>query len=329
MMRRRDFITFLGGAAAAWPVAARAQQPARMRRVGVLESNAEDEPVVRERLAQFRQGLEMLGWREGRNVRFDNRYAAANPARYQALAKELVALQPDVILAMSTPVTAALQRESRVIPIVFTLVSDPIGSGFIKSLARPSGNLTGLLAYEEGIVGKWLVMLKEITPDLRRAALVGNPSNTPYDYFLRAAQFVAPSLAIELVPMRVAIANDIERAIEKFSRESNGGLVMLPSAAITLNRDLIFMLAARYRLPAVYSARNFVEAGGLMSYAPVVDQYRQAAFYVDRILRGAKPADLPVQAPAKYETVLNLKTARDLGLAVPDLLLVRADEVIE
>jgi putative ABC transport system substrate-binding protein len=327
-MRRREFITLLGGAAA-WPVSARAQQSARMRRVGVLDSGVEGDPELQTRLAGLRQGLEMYGWSEGRNIRIDYRFASANPDRYQVLAKELVALQPDVILAQSTPVTAALQRESRVIPIVFMSVSDPIGSGFVASLARPGGNLTGLLAYEEGITGKWLAMLKEVAPHLGRAALVGNPKNTPFDYFLRAAQSAAPSLAIDLVPTRVENATDMERAIESFARVPNGGLLLMPGSTIILNRVLIFTLAVRYSLPAVYYDRTFVTAGGLMSYAPVVDRYRQAASYVDGILRGAKPADLPVQAPTKYETIINLKTAKVLGLDVPTTLLVRADEVIE
>jgi putative ABC transport system substrate-binding protein len=241
----------------------------------------------------------------------------------------LVALHPDVILAVSTPVAAALQRETRTIPIVFVLVSDPIGSGYVASLARPGGNLTGLLAYEAGVTGKWLAMLKEIAPGLRRAALMGNPKNSPLDYFLGAAQVVAPSLAIEPELMRVENAADIERLIGSFARMPNGGLVMLPGATLVFNRDLIFKLVAQHRLPAVYPERSFVTAGGLMSYAPVIDFNRRAATYVDHILRGQKPAELPVQAPTKYETVLNLKAAKALGLAVPDKLLALVDEVIE
>ena len=329
-MQRREFITLLGGAAAAWPLAARAQQPNRMRSIGVLLALAEDDPESKARLAAFRQGLERLGWSEGRTVRIDTRFAAASPDQFQAFAKELLALQPDVIFADTTPAVTALLRESRTVPIVFNGVSDPIGSGFIASLARPGGNLTGLLNFEASITGKWLQMLKEIAPHLVRAAFMGNPKTTPYDYFLRAAEAAARSLAIELVPSRVDSAADIERAIESFVRVPNGGLVLLPDINNTLHRDLIIALAARHRLPAVYPNRVFVEAGGLMLYAPDrVDDYRQLASYVDRILRGEKPADLPVQAPVKYETVLNLKTAKALGLTVPDLMIVRADEVIE
>jgi putative ABC transport system substrate-binding protein len=328
-LKRRELITLLGGAAATWPLLARAQQGERMRRIGVLLNSAEDEPDMQARLAGFRQGLEKLGW-SGRNVRIDTRFAAARADQFQVLAKELVAQQPDVILAHSPPIAAALQRESRAIPIVFVSVSDPIGSGFVASLARPGGNLTGLLNFEAGITGKWLAMLKEIAPRLTRAALVANPKTTAYDYFLRAAEAAAASLAIELVPSRVETAADIERAIVAFARVPDGGLLLPPDGTGSLNRELIIALAARHRLPSVYAIRGFVAAGGLMSYG--TDQaeiFRQAAFYVDRILRGAKPADLPVQAPTKYETSLNLKTAKALGLDVPPSLLVRADEIIE
>jgi ABC-type uncharacterized transport system substrate-binding protein len=327
-MKRRAFITLLGGAAA-WPLAARAQQAERMRRIGVLTGDTENDPENKARLAAFRQELERLGWSEGRNVRIEYRFAANNPDQYQPLAKELVSLQPDVFLAYATPVAAAFQRESRTIPIVFVSVSDPIGSGLVASLARPGGNLTGFLLYEEGITGKWLAMLKEIAPGLSHAALIANPKRTPYDYFVRSAKSVAPSLAIELAPTPVENAADIERVIESFAREPNGGLVVLPGTPVE-NRDLVIALAARHRLPAVYPFRFFVAAGGLMSYGTDFDdQSRQAASYVDRILRGANAADLPVQAPTKYETVLNLKTAKALGLEVPPSLLLRADEVIE
>ncbi len=245
------------------------------------------------------------------------------------LAKELVRLQPDVLSAHTTPVAAAFQRESRTIPIVFMSASDPIGSGLVASLARPGGNLTGLLLYEEGITGKWLAMLKEIAPDLSRAALMANPKRSPYDYFMRSAKSVAPALTIELVPTPVENAADIERVIESFAREPNSGLVVLPGTP-NEHRDLVIALAARHRLPAVYPFRYFVAAGGLMSYGTdFIDLSRQTAGYVDRILRGANAAELPVQAPTKYETVLNLKTAKALGLEVPPSLLVRADEVIE
>jgi putative ABC transport system substrate-binding protein len=301
-----------------------------VRRIGVLMGFLEDDPETKARLAGYRQELGRLGWSEGRNVRIDYRFAVGSPERFQALAKELVSLQPDLIFASTTPVVAALQRQSRTIPIVFVNVSDPIGSGLVASLARPGGNLTGLLLYEEGITGKWLAMLKEIAPQLSRAALIANPKSTPFDYFVRAAEARASSLAVKLVPSPAENASDIERVIESFAREPNGGLVLLPNSESVLHRDLVIALAARHRLPAVYPYRFFVAAGGLMSYdTDLVDQYRQAASYVDRILRGAKPADLPVQAPTKYETVLNLKTARALGLTVPPALLVAADEVIE
>jgi putative ABC transport system substrate-binding protein len=329
-MRRREFITLLGGAAVAWPLAARAQQPDQMRRIGVLVGAAEDDVDIQVRVAGFRQGLEKLGWSEGRNIHIDYRFAAARADQFQVLAKELVALQPDVIFAHSTPIVAAVQRESRAIPIVFVSVSDPIGSGLVVSLARPGGNLTGLLTYEASITGKWLAMLKEISPRLARAAFLANPKTTAYDYFLRATKAMTASLAIDLVPSPVETAADIERAIESFARVPNGGLVLPPDSTTIGHRDLIIALAARHRLPAVYPFRVFVVAGGLMSYGiEQVDMFRQAADYVDRILRGAKPADLPVQTPTKYETTLNLKTAKALGIDVPPSLLVRADEVIE
>jgi putative ABC transport system substrate-binding protein len=327
-MRRRKFISLLGGAAA-WPLVARAQQPDRVRLIGVLVGLAENDPEMKERIAGLRQGLEKLGWAEGSNLRIDYRFAPAG-AQARLLARELIALQPDVILTQSTPATAAMQQETRTIPIVFAGVADPIGSGFVASLSRPGGNLTGLLQYEEGITSKWLAMLKEIAPNLTRGALVANPRTTPFDYFLQSAKAVAPSLAIDLVPTPVDNAADIERAIETFAREPNGGLVLPPDTSTVVHRNLIIALAARHRLPAVYAIRVFVAAGGLMCYGTdFVDLYRQAASYVDRILRGAKPADLPVQTPTKFETVVNRKTAKALGLTVPPGLLIAADEVIE
>jgi putative tryptophan/tyrosine transport system substrate-binding protein len=330
-VKRRKFITLLvGGATAAWPLAARAQQGERMRRIGVLAAQAGDDPDMKARLAGFRQGLEKLGWLEDRNVRIDIRFAAGKADRFQVLSKELVALQPDVILAHTTPVVAVLQRESRAIPIVFVSVSDPIGSGFVASLAQPGGNLTGVLQYEASITGKWLAMLKEIAPGLARAALIANPKTTAYEYWRRSAEALAPSLAIELVSGPVENASDIERAIESLARASNGGLILPPDSTTLLHRDLVISLANRHRLPAVYALRAYVAAGGLMSYdTDQVEVLRKAAIYVDRILHGAKPGDLPVQAPTKYETVLNLKTAKALGLTVPPGLLVAADEVIE
>jgi putative ABC transport system substrate-binding protein len=328
-MRRREFITLLGSAAA-WPLAARAQQTGGMRRIGVLVASAEDESDIQARLAGFLQGIEKLGWSEGRNVRIDTRFAAGRADQYQTLAKELVALQPDVILAHSPPVTAAVKRESGAIPIVFVSVSDPIGWGFVASLARPGGNVTGMLQYEASISGKWLAMLKEIAPALERVILLGNPKTTHFDYFQGSAEALAPSLAIEVVPARIETAADIERAIVNFARAPNGGLLLPPDSTTILHRDLIIALAARHRLPSAYAVRVFVASGGLMSYGTdQVEIFRQAASYVDRILRGAKAADLPVQAPTKYQTTLNLKTAKALGLDVPPSLLVRADEVIE
>ncbi|MGB6913443.1 MAG: ABC transporter substrate-binding protein [Pseudolabrys sp.] len=320
-MKRREFITLLGSAAA-WPLTAHAQQRERIRRVGVLVDLAENDPEIKARLVGFRQGFEKFGWSEGSNVRIDYRFAPAG-AQVQSLARELVALQPDVILAQSTPATIAVQAESRTIPIVFAGLADPIGLGLVASLPRPGGNLTGLLLYEEGITGKWLAMLKEIAPNLTRAALVANPKTTSFDYFLRSAEALAPSLAIEIAPKPVENSADIQRAIDSFASEPNG-------TTTVVHRDLVIALAARYRLPAVYAIRVFVAADGLMYYGTnFVDLYRRAAAFVDRILRGANPADLPVQLPTKYETIVNLKTAKVLGLHVQPSLLVSADEVIE
>jgi putative tryptophan/tyrosine transport system substrate-binding protein len=329
-IERRKFLATLLGGAAVWPVAARAQPAERMRRIGVLAGLAEDDPDLQAQLAAFRRELDRLGWSQERNVRIDFRSARANVDQMQALAKELIALQPDVILAHTTPVVAALQRETRAVPIVFVYVADPIASRLVASLARPGGNITGLLNYEASITGKWLAMLREIAPRMTRAALVGDPKTPTYDYWLRTAKAVAPSLAIELVSSPVQTDADIERAIESFAQAPNGGLFLPPNNTTYLHRDRIIALAAHHRLPAVYAFRIFVAAGGLMSYGTDgVDHVRQAASYVDRILRGANPADLPVQAPTRYETAINLKTAKALGLTVPNALLVAADEVIE
>jgi putative ABC transport system substrate-binding protein len=328
-VRRRGFITLLGGAAATWPLAARAQQQNGMRRIGMLVGLAENDPEQIARTAAFHQGLARLGWVEGRNVRMDFRFAPSS-AQLQVLARELIALKPDVTVAVGTGMVAAVQRETSTIPIVFVGASDPIGSGFVSSLARPGGNLTGLMNYEAGIVGKWLSMLKEIAPELVRAVLIGNPKTAPFDYFLHAAQTEAPSLAIEVVPGVVETEVDIQRTIGSFAGARNGGLLVISDPTTAAHRNTIIALAAQHRLPAVYPFRLFVTEGGLMCYAvDLKDLLRQAASYVDRVLRGTKPADLPVQAPTKYETVLNLKTAKALGLTVPSSLLVRADEVIE
>jgi putative ABC transport system substrate-binding protein len=327
---RRKFISTLGGVAVSWPLAARAQQPEGMRRIAILMYHDESDPEVRARLAAFREGLKKLGWAEGRNISIDTRFVTGNSDQYQLLAKQLVAGQPEVIFAQSTPAAAAFQRETRTIPIVFVAVSDPIGSGFVASLARPGGNLTGLQYYEASIAGKWLAMLKEIAPRLARAAFIANPKTTPYDYFLRGAEAAAPSLAIELIPYPVENAADIGSAIESVARAPNGSLLLPPDATTFNHRDLIIALAAQHRLPAVYAIRTFVADGGLMSYTvDIVDQNRQAASYVNLILHGANPAEIPVQAPIKFETVVNLKTAKALGVDVPSSLLVRADEVIE
>ena len=330
-MKRREFMTGAAGAAAAWPLAARGQQPEEhMRLIGVLEETAEDDKERNSQFAKFREGLASLGWLEGRTVHYEHRFAAADAGRYEPLAKELVALQPEVILAVSTPVTAALQRQTSTIPIVFLGVSDPIGSGFAANLARPGKNLTGIMLYEVGIAGKWLAMLKEIAPRLTRVALVAGPKTTAYNYFVRNAEAAAPSLGIEIVPTAVSDAADIKRGIEAFSRVPNGGLLLPSDGTTIVHRDLVIALAARHNLPAVYALRAFVTAGGLMSYSTELDEaFQQAASLVDRILRGAKPIDLPVQTPTKYQTSLNLKTAKALGLTVPPALLVAADEVVE
>jgi len=328
MIGRRDFITLLGGAAAAWPQAVFAQSN-RMPRIGVLVGLAENDPESESRFTKFRQELARLGWSEGRNVHIDYRFSPAG-AQAQERAQNLIALRPDVILAHSTPVAVALRHETRTIPIVFVNVSDPIGAGLVASLARPGGNITGMLQYEAGIFGKWLGMLKEIAPRISRVALLANPELPGYHYLVRSTKGAAPSLAIELVPIPVANAADIERSMELFARVPNGGLILPPESTTILHRDLVIALAAQHRLPAVYAFRLFVVAGGLMSYG--TDQialFGHTSSYVDRILRGEKPADLPVQAPTKYETVLNLKTAKALGLTVPPGLLVAADEVIE
>jgi putative ABC transport system substrate-binding protein len=329
LMRRREFISLLGGAVAVWPLPARPQNSARARLVAVLMNNPENDEETKAQLGAFLQELRRLGWAEDRNLRVVVRYAADRPEQYPILAKELVASQPDVIFAYTTPIVAALRLESRIIPIVFVQVSDPVGSGLVASLARPGGNVTGLLLYEEGIAGKWVSMLKEIAPNIKRVALLANPKTTPYEYFARSAETVAGQLAIELVPSLVESSPDIERAIATFAGPDTGVLV-LPSGTTTLYRNQVIALADRHRLPSVYPFRFYVTAGGLMAYSTdLVGQSMQAASYVDRILRGTNPAELPVQAPTKYITTVNLKTAKALGLVVPPSLLVRADELIE
>jgi putative tryptophan/tyrosine transport system substrate-binding protein len=327
-MRGREFVTLLGGAAAAWPLAARAQQGERVRRVGVL-LGAHD-PNAEARLAAFLQVLQQLGWTDGRNVRIDQRWTLGDAERARKSAAELVALAPDVILASGASTIGPLQQATRTVPIVFVLVIDPVGAGFVDSMSRPGGNTTGFTLFEYGLSGKWLEVLKEIAPRVRRVAVLRDPANPVAGGQLGAIQAVAPSFEVEVSPVGVRDASDIERAITAFRRGWNDGLIVLGGPLASLHRELIITLAAQQKLPAVYIERSFVVAGGLISYGPdQVDQFRQAASYVDRILKGEKPADLPVQAPTKYELVINLKTAKALGLTVPPTLLARADEVIE
>jgi putative ABC transport system substrate-binding protein len=326
-MRRRKFITLLSGAAA-WPLVARAQQPERMRRVGVLMNLAIGDPEGEARSAAFLQALQQLGWSDGRNVRIDYRWAAGDADRFHRYAEELLALGPDVILALATPSVQALQQATRTVPIVFAIVADPVGAGLVDSLARPGGNVTGFTPFEYGISGKWLELIKEIAPRVTRVAVLRDLTIGLAQ--LGAIQSVAPSLGIELRPVNVRDADEIERSIASFAQGSNGALIVTASTSAIIHRELITTLAARNKLPAVYYTRYWVADGGLMSYGPDFrDQLRRAAGYVDRILKGEKPADLPVQAPTKYELVINLKTAKALGLEVPPTLLARADEVIE
>ena len=329
-MNRRAVITLLGGATAAWPMAARAQQRERMRRIGVLLNLAADDPEAQARLAAFHQGLQELGWTVGRNVRIDYRWGAGDTDRLRRDATELVALAPDVILASAGLTVRALQQATRNVPIVFAQVIDAVGAGFVASLARPGGNTTGFTLFEYGISGKWLELLKQIAPGVTRAAVLRDPTNPTVIGQFGAIQSVAPSLGMELSPVGVRDPDEIERAITAFARGANDGMVVLSSGLTIIHRHLIIRLSARYRLPTVYPYRFFVTEGGLISYGPdLIEQYRRAAGYVDRILKGEKPADLPVQAPTKYELVINLKTAKALGLEIPPTLLARADEVIE
>jgi ABC-type uncharacterized transport system substrate-binding protein len=328
-VRRRDFISLLGGAAAAWPLVARAQQGERVQRIGVLMALAADDPEGQARLSAFVQGLQELGWSVGRNVRIDYRWAVGDTNRYRSYAAELLALAPDVVLAVGSTAMGPLQA-TRSVPVVFVQVADPVGAGFVESLARPGGNATGFTVFEFGMSAKWLELLKEVAPQVRRAAVLRDATIAAGAGQLGALQSVAPSLGVELRPVAVRDAGEIERTVTAFARESNGGLIVVAGAGVATNRELIIRLAARYRLPAVYPYRYYVASGGLMSYGPDnIDQYRRAAGYVDRILKGEKPADLPVQAPTKYELVINLKTAKALGLEIPPTLLARADEVIE
>jgi ABC-type uncharacterized transport system substrate-binding protein len=328
-VKRREFITLLGGVAA-WPLAARAQQAGRVRRVGVLMSTRADNAVGQVRYAAFLQGLQQSGWEVGRNVHLEARWPSDSPAGTRTSAAELVALAPDVILSAGSVSTGPLLQATRSIPIVFVHTPDPVGAGFVQSMSRPGGNATGFTNFEYGMGAKWLELLKQIIPGVTRAAIVRDATITAGIGQWGAIQAVAPSLGIDVVPINIHEMEETERALAVFARSSNGGLIVTGSGLAVTHHDLLVALAARHKLPAVYNERFFVIAGGLASYgADLVDQYRHAAGYVDRILKGEKPADLPVQAPTKYELVINLKTAKALGLDVPPTLLARADEVIE
>jgi putative ABC transport system substrate-binding protein len=332
-MRRREFITLVGGAAAAWPHAARAQQPARMRRIGVLMGYDENDLEAKAYVAGFTQALGDLGWTDGRNLRMDIRWAATNFDRMRMFAKELVGLQPDVILSQTTPVTAALQRETPTIPIVFVNVADPVGAGFVAGLPRPGGNLTGFISQEAAMAGKWVELLTEIAPGVKRVAAMFNPDTAPGGGSYYLPSFEAAARSLKVVPIAAPVHSDaeIETVITSLGREPGGGLVVMPDGGFMLvHRAPTILLAARNNVPAVYSPSVFARDGGLLSYGPdFVDIFRRSAAYVDRILRGAKPADLPVQLPTRFEMALNVKTAKALGLAVPPSILLRADEVIE
>jgi putative ABC transport system substrate-binding protein len=328
--QRREFITLVGGAAASWPLAARGQEPARIRRIGVLSPLAENDPEAQANVSAFRQALEMLSWTDRRNLHIDYRWGSGDSERIRAYAIELVGLKPDVFLVSTALVLQPLQQETRSIPIVFTQISDPVGSGFVASLSHPGGNVTGFAIAEFSIYGKSLEVLKEAAPHVTRVAVILNPEQKPQAGMWRAIEAVAPSFRVQLTAASVRNAAEIERAIDEFAHEPNGGLIVLPNPVNEGNRKLIITMAARHRLPAVYAFRFFVTDGGLISYGvDLADQYRQAASYVDRILRGEKPAELPVQQPTKFALVVNLKTAKALGLDVPPTLLSRADEVIE
>jgi len=328
-MRRREFIVILG-AAVAWPLAAHAQQPEQMRRIGTLLNRGPDDAVGQAFVTAFQQAMQQLGWSDSRNVRIDVRWGANDVERCRKYAAELVALAPDVILAGGTVSVAALQNVTRTVPIVFVLIADPVGAGIVESLAKPGGNATGFMNFEYSLSGKWLELLKEIVPGVRRAAVLRDSSTPAGIGELSAVQGAAQSLGVEVRPVGIHDAGEIERAVAAVARTANAGLVVTASASASVQHELIVTLASRYKLPAVYSDRFNVTGGGLVSYGPDrADQFRRAASYVDRILKGEKPADLPVQSPTKYELVVNLKTAKALGLTIPPTVLGRADEVIE
>jgi putative ABC transport system substrate-binding protein len=332
-MQRREFLSVLGAAAVAWPVVVRAQQADRMRRIGVLIGSGENDPQALSGKAALTKALQELGWTEGRNIRIDYRWAAADVDRMQAFAKELVSLQPDLIVGHTTPVVAALQRETKTIPIVFVIVSDPVGSGFVSSLPRPGGNITGFINIESSLSSKWIEMLKDIMPRFTRAAFMFNPETAPYfKFYLQPFEDAARSYAVESIAAPVRTAADIERIIAGLGERPDAGLVVMPDVFMVTRStiDLVISLAARHRVPTIYPYRVMVAAGGLVSYGiDTADIWRRAASYVDRILKGDKPADLPVQLPTKFELAVNLKTAKALGLTLPPMLITRADEVIE
>jgi ABC-type uncharacterized transport system substrate-binding protein len=331
-MKRREFITLLGSGVAAWPLAARAQQPIPMRRIGVLMGYAENDLEAQAWVAAFREGLQKLGWAEGRNLRIDTRWAWSDVKEMQRFAQELVALRPDLIVSQITPTTAALLQQTRTIPVVFTMVADPVGSGFVTNLSRPGGQVTGFATLEGSLGGKWLELLKEVAPRVVRVAVLFNPATaaTFADYYLNPMKAAGASFGVEVTAAPVHDASELEAVVARQAREPDSGLIVLPESFLILHRAKVTSLASRYRLPGVYPYRQFAELGGLLSYGfDRFDNWRRAAGYVDRILRGEKPADLPVQAPTTYELVLNLKTAKALGLDVPWILQQRADEVIE
>jgi putative tryptophan/tyrosine transport system substrate-binding protein len=330
-MRRREFITLLGGAAATWPVAGRAQQRDRVRLIGVLMGYAESDPAVQSYLAAFLAALAKLGWREGGNLRIELRWGAADSDRIRACAKELVELRPDAILGVTTPVISALARETQTIPIVFAIVIDPIGNGFAESLARPGGNITGFTVLDSAIGGKWMELLKEIAPRTERVALLFNPATAPPIQSLMASiQTAASSIAVQASAAPIHAKDEIEGVIAEQARTPGGGLIVMPDIFNRQNRDLIIAMAARYGVPAIYYARSLAESGGLMAYSDdYAEEFRQAAGYVDRILKGERPADLPLQAATKYELVINMKTAKALGLTISNAMQLLADDVIE
>jgi putative ABC transport system substrate-binding protein len=329
-MQRREFITILGGTAVAWSLAARAQQGDGIRRIGVLMNRASDDPDGQARLAAFLQTLQQLGWSDGRNVRLDIRWGEDKIDLERKYAAELIGLAPDIILAAGTVSMTALQPVNHTLPIVFVAVTDPVGASFVESLARPGANVTGFMIYEYSLGGKWLELLREIAPGVKRVAVLRDQTNPAGIAMFVAIRAAAQSLGVEVTPIDTRSAGEIERVVTAFARAANGGLIVTPHAAASVNRALIVTLAARYKLPAVYPFRIYAVDGGLMSYGPdLVDQFRQAAGYVDRILKGEKSADLPVQQPTKFELVINLKTAKTLGLTVPNTLIGRADGVIE